>query len=414
MGEAGPPRRGRMGRRAVLRVAAAVPLLPALAGCAGLRGSVRVAVPWSGWELARFRDVLDGFTASTGIDTEVVALGEDIVALLGAKASGAPDVVMMPRPGLVDDHEDQLEAVDFAWQPPAQFSNAWRDVVRVHGRVLGVPFKAANKSVLWYRKDMLKSPPGTWPDWMEACQGLIDDGRPPLALGAADGWPLTDLFENILLALDPSVYRALTGDAPPWRHYSVHLALTRLGELLSKDGVLAGGTDRALITQFEDSLLQVFKHGEAAMVVAPDFAYPVLKRYAQLDGNVGLAPFPGLGELGSEIVAGGDIAVLRSPGSDGGRALITWLARKEAAERWAGYGGFLAPHQGVPSSAYPDGRLAELAGKLSAGFQFDLSDELGGRGAVLLRALQDFLAGVGGGRHDRVDHEVRTVVGLLA
>jgi alpha-glucoside transport system substrate-binding protein len=420
MGEAVRPRQGRMRRRVVLRAAVALPALPALSACAGLRGSVRVAVPWSGWELARFRYVLDGFTAYSGRGTEVVALGEDIGAVLGARASGAPDVALLPRPGLVDEYKNQLEAVDFAWrQESVKFSERWRAVVEAaDGRLLGVPFKAANKSILWYRKDMLDRPPSSLPEFFDECDRLIGAGQPPLALGAADGWPLSDLFENMLLAVSPGAYRALANRRSSWQHRSVRSALTELGDLLSRSGVLAGGADGALFTQFEDSLLQVFEYGEAAMVVAPDFAYPVIDRYARLDDNVGLTLFPGLGskvrDLDSRVVAGGDIAVLPKPGNDGGRELIKWLATKEAAERWASRGGFLAPHQGVPNGTYPDPRLANLAGKLREGFEFDLSDELGGPGGVLLRALQDFLATVGDGHAGLIEGAAQTVMDQVA
>lgn len=411
MVEAGAPRPGRIGRRAVLGAAMTLPVLPALAGCTGSRGSVRVAVSWSGWELARFRDVLAAFTADTGIGAEAVALGEDIVAVLGAKASGAPDVVMMPRPGLIRENEALLEAVDPLL---AKFPAAWLYLAEDKGgdRLLGVPFKAANKSVLWYRKDLLRRQPATLPGLFYACNRLIKAGQPPLALGAADGWPLSDLFENILLAVGPGAYRALSERKGNWRHRSVHTALTTLGDLLSKDGVLAGGPQRALITQFEDSLLQVFEHGEAAMVIAPDFAYPVVERYAGLGDNVGFMPFPGLGPT---VVAGGDIAVLPKPGSQGGRELIKWLATPEAARPWASRGGFLAPF--TPDEAaptiYPDERLGILAGKLQEGFVFDLSDELGSVGAVLLRALQDFLNTVGG-RADRVEGAAAAVMDQLS
>jgi len=413
MGEAGPPRR--MGRRAVLRSAMALPAMalpamPALAGCTGLRGSVRVAVLWSGWELARFRRVLDGFTADSGFAIEVVALGEDIAAVLGARASGAPDVAMLPRPGLVNDNKKQLEAIELAGSVSESFLPGWLDLVTHDGRLLGVPFKTANKSALWYRKDRLSDPPSSLREWFQECGRLIDAGRSPLALGAADGWPLSDLFENILLALDLETYRALARRESSWHHESVRRALTKLGRLLSRNGALAGGAERSLITQFEDSLLQVFEYGEAAMVVAPDFAYPVLERYSQLDDNVGLVSFPG---SGSTAMAGGDIAVLPSPGSEGGRELIKWLATPEAARPWASLGGFFTPHKGVSDDTYPE-KLRGLAGELDNGFEFDLSDQLGASGDVLLRALQDFLATVGDGRDDQIESAARVVMDQVA
>src|SRR5262245_37916853 len=94
----------RVPRRTVLRAGALVAVAGA-AGCStiqrttGVGDLVRVAVSWSATELAAFRSVL----ACSGVDDyELIPFGDDIDAALGARTSGRPDVVALPRIGLVN------------------------------------------------------------------------------------------------------------------------------------------------------------------------------------------------------------------------------------------------------------------------------------------------------------------------
>src|SRR6266542_562166 len=83
-----------LSRRDALK-ALALPVL--LTGCGTRRrGTVRVAVVWSGWELTAFRRVLDGFTRAYDWNVSVLPIGDDINALLGAQVAraAAPDVAL--------------------------------------------------------------------------------------------------------------------------------------------------------------------------------------------------------------------------------------------------------------------------------------------------------------------------------
>ena len=75
-------------------------------------------------------------------------------------------------------------------------------------------------------------------------------------------------------------------------------------------------------------------------------------------------------------MGGGDLAVLLED-SEGGQALIRFLATPEAAEVWAGLGGYISPNKNVDISAYTDPVDQRVAqGLIDAGdtTRYDLSD----------------------------------------
>ena len=82
---------------------------------------------------------------------------------------------------------------------------------------------------------------------------------PAYSIGGADGWTLTDLFENIYLRMaGPEKYDQLTDHEIPWTDQSVKDALTEIGKIFGDTENIAGGTSGALQTDFPTSVTQVF------------------------------------------------------------------------------------------------------------------------------------------------------------
>jgi ABC-type glycerol-3-phosphate transport system substrate-binding protein len=411
----------------------AAPVLAGLAGCAGGgKGTVRVYVVWSGDELAAFRAVMAKFSQRERWAVQLQTTGDDIDALLQSQSGRLtrPDVVLLPRSGLAFDPGVHLDPAPDALLD--DFPPAWRRLVQPSGRGsdLGVWFKAAHKSLVWYRREVFDAhhiaPPTTVTDWLAVNEQLMDAGVRPLSIGAADGWVLTDWFENLLLGLDKTAYDDLAMRQPPgvsdrdyaaaaerrWRHDAVRHALALLAQLCGEGGAaLPGGIDRALLLQFEDSLVDVFSpRRRAAMVAGADFASPVIHRYAANPDDVGVFRFPGQPNRPLPLVVGGDLAVTPHPVQAGGAAALKWLASPEAARIWAARGGFISllerPEVSTPGYEawfqryYTPQRLAEVRHEDSSPPLFDLSDQLTGRlagadGQGSFRILQDFLVAVG-------------------
>jgi len=405
-------------RRTVLK-AIALSAMASATGCGGSERPVRVAVVWSGEELLRFREVLAEFTDSEGWPVTVRSMGDDVDALLSSQVarSTVPDVAIIPRPGLVRQHASRLEPPS-DWQA-SQFPLAWRELINVAGTDRGIWFKSAHKSLVWYRSEVLDSPPADWAGWVQLSMALRDSGHTPLALGAADGWVLTDWFENVLLGVDADVYRGLAAGRASWRDEAVEETLTALGDFWIKPGMIAGGPERALLTQFEDAVTEVFHHRRAVMVAGADFTGPVIERFSP-GARHGRFPFPPVSG-GAPVLVGGDVAVLLRPASDGGKKLRDWLASGAAAPIWARHGGFLSANLNVPRDGFPE-PYAELNDQIrNSAIEFDLSDRLGGRlsggegrglGAILQEFLADLTPGRRGSGSDRaavgraVDHAV--------
>lgn len=359
-----------------------------------------------------FHDVLDGL-GKLDYPVEVVPLGDDISTAFGARSTRRPDIVMLPQPGLVPRHLRSLEPIpdDVAERGRARL---WAELLVHDGSTYGVPFKTAHKSAVWYRPSVFRKvgvePPRLWSEWLAVNRTLSRAGVRPLSLAAGDGWVLTDFFENVLLGIAPSVYAALaTADSPhPSRQPQVAAALRLLGTMWSTPHALAGGVERSLVQQFPDAVVEVFGHRRAAMVLASDFAEPVVRSFAADPDDVGLFTFPALAPgAAAPVVVGGDVMVLPKPASDDALDLVRRLSAPAAADPWIKDGGFLV--DGRVSGYSPE--LTRLAEQLSGSgglLQFDLSDRLGRLGDIngLWRVLTDFLVRIGDRGSDVVSDAV--------
>ncbi|NEC93191.1 ABC transporter substrate-binding protein, partial [Streptomyces sp. SID12501] len=121
-------------------------------------------------------------------------------------------------------------------QLDANYSAGWKDLGAVDGTQYGVYYKAANKSLIWYNAKAFEAagvtPPKTWKDLVAAADTLSASGTPAVSVAGADGWTLTDWFENVYLSLSgPQKYDQLAKHELKWTDDSVKQALTTLGEL---------------------------------------------------------------------------------------------------------------------------------------------------------------------------------------
>ncbi len=412
-------------RRCALVVTAAIVLLVGSCGSNGaeeggvqrLKGQrLEVAAVWSGEEQANFEKVLRRFEATTGAEVRFTSTGRDIAMVIGSRiqSGDAPDVAVLPQPGLLGDlaRRGALEPIESVAGTlvDANYASVWRELGSVNGTLYGVWFKAANKSTVWYRTkaffDAGVAPPKTWEKFQDVSEKLASKGVKPLAVGASDGWTLTDWFENVYLrTAGPEKYDQLVDRRIPWTDESVKEALRTLGQMLGRPEWLAGGVDGALATSFEGSVVQTFAQPtpeareQAAMTmegsfVAANIAHDTM---AEVGTDARFFDFPSIGESRRSVIFGGDVAVLLD-GSEAGRELVRFLATPEAAEPWAEAGGFVSPNRSVDPAAYPNLTARQLARALvePGVARFDLSDlvpasfgAMNGQG--MYKSLQDWL-----------------------
>ncbi|MGW7267282.1 ABC transporter substrate-binding protein [Streptomyces sp. NPDC054842] len=374
--------------------------------------NLEVAAVWTGPEQANFKKVLAEFEKRTGAKVTFVPAQDPIINFLGSKIAGGepPDIAMLPQVGAIK------QAVEKKWAKPVgaaakeqlakNYSQGWQDLGKVDGEQYGVYYKAANKSLVWYNTQVFENAgakePKTWDEFLDTAQTVYDSGVTPVSVGGADGWTLTDWFENIYLSqAGPEKYDQLAEHKIKWTDASVKDALTTLAQLWGKKDYIAGGASGALQTEFPDSVTQTFQGGDqpkAGMVFEGDFVQVnIAETKAKVGTGAKVFPFPAVGDE-APVVSGGDAAVILKD-SKAAQALATFLASSDAASIQAKLGGYLSPNKNVDASAYPNAVQRKMAQALvSAGddFRFDMSDQApqafgGTPGKGEWKELQDFL-----------------------
>jgi alpha-glucoside transport system substrate-binding protein len=373
-------------------------------------GTVSTMAIWSGPEQKAFRAVLDGFEEKyPNVTARYDSAGDQLPTVLSTAVEGGnpPDVAIVGQPGLVEQFQEKgaLKPINFVRETVEQdFGESWVDVGTVDGKLYGLLFKAANKSTVWFNTQVFEDagvePPEDWETFLSNAETLGQSGTPAYSLGAADGWTLTDLFENIYLrTAGPEKYDQLAKHEIAWTDESVTTALEEMKKVTGDKQNVAGG---ALQTEFPTSVTQVFADPpKAAQVIEGDFVAGVIldETDAKPEEGFDVFAFPTFGD-GPEnaVVGGGDTAIMftETPAS---KALIEYLATPEAAEIWARRGGFASGNSNLDPSVYPDEITRKTASALGEAevFRFDMSDlapaEFGATpGSGEWKILQDFVS----------------------
>ena len=367
--------------------ARAVVIGPLPGGCPAPRhdAALEVAGVWDGAEARSFARVLAEFSRQTGVKVVYHYETRDMPRKLRRRVANGcpPDVALLPQPGLLAEFARQGAIVPLdantAGAVRASYSASWQRLGRVDGRAYGVWFKASDKSLLWYRPAALRAAgiahaPATWAQLRATTHRLATTFARPLAIAGAEGWTLTDWFENLYLQGEGAArYDALARHELPWTDPSVRRTLARLAALLA-DSRSVGDRTALLRTSFEASVRDALgPRATSALVYEGDFVPSFLDGPAT---GVAMAPFPTLrASSGRSVVVGGDVAASFSKRADAAR-LMRFLATPRAAERWARHGGFTSPNRNVHAAAYPDALTRSAAQGLAAArtVRFDLSD----------------------------------------
>jgi ABC-type glycerol-3-phosphate transport system substrate-binding protein len=352
-------------------------------------GTVTFTGVWTGDEQKNFQAVIDGFNKQyPNVTVKYTPAGDQLPTILATAVSGGkpPDMASVPQPGVMKDFQAKgaLQPIDYAKSDVSQnFGDAITKLGTIDGKLYGFVFKAANKSTVWYNvpafSDAGVQPPATWDDLMKAASTLRDSGTVAYSLGGADGWTLTDLFENIYLRqAGPDMYDKLSTHAIPWTDPSVTAALTTMGKIVGDTSNIAGGTSQALQNDFPTSVSDVFSSTpKAAMVFEGDFVAGVILSSTKAKPETGfnVFAFPSINDSPPVVMGGGD-TVITFKDTPAVQALVKYLTTPEAATIWAEKGGFSTANKNVDPSVYPDAITRETASALAKAqtFRFDMSD----------------------------------------
>jgi alpha-glucoside transport system substrate-binding protein len=375
-------------------------------------GSISLMGIWVATEQASIQAVLDGFKEKCpDVTVKYNPAGDNIVTVLATAVQGGnpPDLATIAQPGTIKEYAErgEIKPIDFAKDTITQnYSQSNVELGTFDGKLYSFLFKGANKSTVWYNvpvfQDAGVEPPKTWDEFLAAAQTVKDSGVPAYSIGGADGWTLTDLFENIYIRMaGPEKYDQLATHDIPWTDQSVKDALTEMAKIFSDTDNIFGGKQGALQTDFPTSVTNAFADpSKAAMVLEADFVEGEILNSTKAKPETGfnVFDFPSINESPPSVVGAGDQVVMFKD-SPAARALVQYLATPEAAEIWVRRGGFSSPNKGVPESAYQDPLLRSTATALANAqeFRFDLSDlqpsAFGGTvGQGEFKLFQDFLS----------------------
>jgi alpha-glucoside transport system substrate-binding protein len=407
-------------RLSVLAVLVALIVL-ALAPTASAQDEMRFVsflTTFGGSELDALNVSLAAFTEATGIQV-IVESNRQSGQVLAARIAGGspPDVALVPRPGLVAEYARQGVLIPLVnadgsagLVDPAvltdNYGQAFIDLGTVDGAVYGILAKANSKSTIWYKPPSFEAlgveVPATWDELMAIQQAYLDAGQVPWSIGGADGWTLTDWFENIYVRVaGPEMYLGLFVDhSVAWTDPTVVQTMELFQQVIDPaDAKLAGGAEGTLSTLFIDAANLVFRPDPAAeMYYEGGFIGGIINsNFPDLtpidDYNAFL--FPVVDEaIGAPVVGGGDLLVAFADRPEVAE-LVAWMAGVEGNTLWAGTGAIVSPNMNVDLGVYsPLGAIdADQVANASA-FVFDGSDlapsALGGD--AMFVALQEFIA----------------------
>jgi alpha-glucoside transport system substrate-binding protein len=389
-------------RIALVGIAAALALLVAGSAGANVRShsgtsAVSGSITFDGiWTASsgqkQFADVIKAFNkVYPNVKVNYKPVGNDLPTVLATAVAGGhpPDMADIAQPGTVAQLATQgkLKPITYARGTMAKnFAPAWLALGTYSGKLYALPFKAANKSVVWYNVPAFKNagvqPPKTFNQLLTAAKTIKASGVPAYSIGGADGWTLTDMFENIYLrTFGAAKYNQLSQHKIKWTDASVKTALTSMAKIVGDTSNIAGGTSGALQFGFNDSVTNAFAEPpKAAMVFEADFVGGVITSSTKAKPATGFNTFswPTItpGPNASAVEIGGDLFVTFRD-TPAIRAFVNFLATPAAAIAWAKQGGFGTGNKFVNASVYPDPITRATEAPIGQAKQvvFDMSDQ---------------------------------------
>jgi alpha-glucoside transport system substrate-binding protein len=356
-------------------------------GPAAVSGSITFDGIWTGAEASHFANVIKVFNKTyPNVHVNYKPVGDNLPTVIATAIAGGhpPDMADIAQPGLIQQFVDKgsLKPITYAKGTLAKnFAPAWVKLGTYNGKLYGVIFKASNKSLVWDNAHAFKNAgvkaPSTWPQFIKDAATVKASGVPPFSIGGADGWTLTDLFENIYLrSAGLAKYQALSAHKIKWTDPTVTTALKLMGQVFASSN-MAGGTSGALQTDFPTSVNNVFQNPpKAGMVIEADFVPGTATVKAKAGTDYGVFPFPSINGSGPAVEVAGDTMVTfrTNPAI---QAFETFLATPQAAAAWAKFGGFATGNHNVAPSTYPDAisRSNAIAVAKATSIVFDMSDQ---------------------------------------
>lgn len=414
-------------RTALISVAAATALSLTLAACGGGGGETTDGGDEGGGEVTVWtsvdQPVMDGLKAATDELTadsglvinweKVENINQLIMTKLGA--ADAPDIAMIPQPGVVADivarggAQPLDDVLDMA-ALEASMVPGTLDAGTVDGQFYGLLTSMNVKGIVWYNKPAWEEAGYGAPASIAELEALTEqikaDGGTPWCMGiesdTATGWPATDWFEVLIAKFGGAdVYNSWVTHETLFDSEIVRQAAGEFETLLFTEGNALGGRSAIAATNFGTAGNPMFdaagpqcwmyKQGSFITGFFPETTT------ADLDANVGLFGFPPADAGGDNpVIGGGDLAVLLSD-SQAAKDAMEILAMTEVGEQAAPISSFISPHKDFNVELYPNQVTKDVAAVAygATAFLFDGSDQMPGEvgAGTFWKDLTSWIAG---------------------
>jgi alpha-glucoside transport system substrate-binding protein len=391
------------GRSVVAASIAAVLASTGLAACGGGGGGSSNSKTVTIWTSVD-QPTIDGFKKV--VDPEAKKKGLTIVwkkvnginqlVMTSIQANKAPDIAMIPQPGVVGDivKRNKATALDNIVDVNALKSSMTAGTLEAgtfNGKLYGLLVSMNVKSLVFYNKKAWAKAgyptPKSLPELEALTNKIKADGGTPWCMGIQDpggasGWPATDWIEDLVMRYGGAAkYNDWVTHKIKFDDPVVKQAGQEMEKLLFTSGNVSGGQKGIANSNWQTVANPMFDAKPGCwMLKQGNFITDFLpkKATANIDANVGVFGFPPATAGGDDpTLGGGDLAVLLND-SKNSEAVMKLLSATNLGTEAAKLGAYISPHKDFNASAYPNAlkkSAAQVAYK-STQFLFDGSDAM--------------------------------------
>ena len=336
-----------------------------------------------------------GFEKCTGITIQYTG-NNDFESQLPVRVKGgnAPDLAIIPQPGLIASMVATGKAVPAPAAVEANvtkyWSPIWKSYATVNGKFYGAPQSANDKSFVWYSpKAFTKAGyaiPTTWAGLMALSAKIAATNVTPwcggISSGTATGWPATDWLEELVLRNSgPTVYDNWVSHKVKFDSPEITAAMTLLQNWMRKPGFVLGGDKTVATTTFQNAGLPILT-GKCFMLQQAGFYGAQWPKGTDISptGDIYAFYMPVIStSYGQPVEGGGEFTVAFSS-EPAVQEVQTYLSSADwATSRVKVASGWVSANNGVPLSAYTD-PIDKLSAQAltdpKTTFRFDASDQM--------------------------------------
>ena len=367
------------------------------AGCADYSkwkgsGTVKVFAGIRDPEATIMEGVFQQFTLCTGIKIAYEATDQfETLLPVRVKGGNAPDIAIIPQPGLVATMVSTGKAVPVTSAVlkniDTYYNPAWKTFTTIKGKVYGAPFGASSKSLVWYSPAQFTKLgvkiPTTWTEMEAIASKFKAAGTTPwcagIESGAATGWPSTDWIEQMALReLGPDKYNQWWQGKLKFSSPEMLGVMNKVAAWLGTEAQV-GNLQSVATRKFQDAGVPGLADGKCGMLQQASFyasMFPAGTTFGPKgDANAFYLP-PTNTKFGKPIMGAGEFPVAFSKKPEVG-AVQAYLSSPAYGNERALLGGWTSANNGIALANYKDPVLKVVAESLQSkkgSIVFDASD----------------------------------------